>query len=1034
MPTETVQPLTSDPTPSLYVFISFAGADRDKAKAIAAFLDANQVRWFGDWLIPSGANWDDAIEQALNECNRMALLLSTASMFERDEAQREWFRFVRKGKTIHPLLIEDCPTLHSRFDRINYIDARADWEAALDRLLADLKNLPPPEIADPVTQYRHDRIAEWSLPRYELDHRFVNLTLTLDRPDDPQQRWHPVNDPPMRDLREVLEKAKDHAALVLIGAPGSGKSTLLRRLQLDHSQDRIDDGGEQISFFVALNEHKGHEAPREWLAKIWHERYPLMPKLEKLLANGRMLLLLDALNEMQPKQGSYADLIAEWKTFVQQSVREGNRLVFSCRSRDIGAAQLGSKELPVPLIDVQPMNSDQMQDFLRAYSPEHHERIWGELDGSPQFDLFQTPYFLKLLCEQVGASGELPKGRAGLFTGFVRRVLDREKDGELFQAGALLSARDRQKMATGRDWRDEFDLPTNGKLIPKLSQLAFDMQKDGSEVSLDYDEACRMLDDQQAEQILKAGVELNLLDEARDSIKFFHQSLQEYFAARLLAKKPNPALVCVEWEAAKVSPTLAETIAKLADGDPLPPLEQTGWEETTLTAAAMAKDQAGFVRSLVPENLALAARCAASAEVKISEELKQEIRWALVDRTKDMTADLRARIAAGESLGLLGDPRFIAISEVGQVQNLSHQIKKSEASATASGEFGKYLMPPLVTIPGGKYTIGVNKSDYEDETPAGEVRLDDFQIGKFPVTNAEYKLFMDAGGYEDERWWDTPESLAWRSGEATSEGRRQAWRETRKLLQDNWTEDEIRAQANWDTETKELYLEVRSEADEEFEERIAEWFPEGKVYRQPEFWDDARFNNPAQPVVGVTWFEARAYCNWLTANATNGMIFRLPTEAEFEAAARGKKGRQFPYGNKFDSARCNTFESHIRRTTPVGVFDNSTPEGAFDLSGNAYTWTSSIYDQDRFPYPYRSDDGREDITAIGVRRVLRGGAWFSLQVSARAVFRGNDLAAFRVNVVGFRVVAARPPSLNSVGDGARFAHARERESRSAVRR
>ncbi|MFN0109421.1 MAG: SUMF1/EgtB/PvdO family nonheme iron enzyme, partial [Blastocatellia bacterium] len=958
MPTE-----ITPPSPELYVFLSFAGEDRHIAEQVLSFLTEAGVRVFYDRNMRSGVNWDMTIEQALKDCDRMVLLLSSSSMPEKPEVYREWFYFARKNKPIHSLLIESVEgwELHSRFESGNYIPAHDDLEPALKHLLADLKNLPPPEIADPVTQYRHERIAEWSLPRYELDNRFVNLTLTMDRPEDKQQRWHPVNDPPMRDLREVLAKAKDNQALVLIGAPGSGKSTLLRRLQLDHSQDRLEvgfgDESQQVSFFVALNEHKGHEAPSEWLAKIWQDRYPLMPKLDKLLKSGRMLLLLDALNEMQPRKGSYAELIVEWKTFVQQSVREGNRLVFSCRSRDIGAAQLGSKELPVPLIDVQPMTGDQMQDFLQAYSPEHHERIWKELKGSKQFDLFQTPYFLKLLCEQVGASGNLPKGRAGLFTGFVRRVLDREKDGELFQAGVLLSARDRQKMASGKDWRDEFDLPANGKLIPKLSQLAFDMQKDGSEVSLDYDEACRMLDDQQAEQILKAGVELNLLDEARDSIKFFHQSLQEYFAARLLAKEPSAALVRVEWAADKVPEPLAETIAGLSDGEPLPPLEQTGWEETTLTASAMAKDQAGFVRSLVPENLALAARCAASAEVKISEELKQEIRWALVDRTKDMKADLRARIAAGESLGLIGDPRF----------------------ELRSGEFGKYLFPPLVAIPGSKYTIGDNKSDYDFEKPAGEVQLDDFQIGQFPVTNAEYKLFMDAGGYEDERWWDTPESLAWLSGEATSEGRRQSWRDDRKLLQDNWTENEIRAQANWDTETKELYLEVRSETDEEFEERIAEWFPEGQVYRQPEFWDDARFNNPAQPVVGVTWFEARAYCNWLTADAADGLIYRLPTEAEFEAAARGKKGRQFPYGSKFDSTRCNTFESHIRRTTPIGVFDNATPEGkdegAFDLSGNAYTWTLSVYDQEKFPYPYRSDDGREELAATGVRRVLRGGSW-----------------------------------------------------------
>lgn len=99
--------------------------------------------------------------------------------------------------------------------------------------------------------------------------------------------------------------------------------------------------------------------------------------------------------------------------------------------------------------------------------------------------------------------------------------------------------------------------------------------------------------------------------------------------------------------------------------------------------------------------------------------------------------------------------------------------------------------------------------------------------------------------------------------------------------------------------------------------------------------------------------------------------------------ARGKKGWLFPYGKTFDASKCNTFESHIRRTTPIGIFDNATPEGAFDLSGNAYTWTLSIYDQDKFPYEDRSDDGREDIHQTGVRRVLRGGSWIDDDGDAR---------------------------------------------------
>ncbi|MFN0084329.1 MAG: SUMF1/EgtB/PvdO family nonheme iron enzyme, partial [Blastocatellia bacterium] len=531
-------------------------------------------------------------------------------------------------------------------------------------------------------------------------------------------------------------------------------------------------------------------------------------------------------------------------------------------------------------------------------------------------------------------------------------------------------------------WRDEFELPERGALIRKLSELAYAMQlrgfeTEGAQVRIAYDDACAQLPGEQAEKILAAGIALNVLDkdDSLTEIVFFHQLLQEYFAARRLAKEPRPDLVEVEWSAEKVRPTLPEALSKLADGDPLPPLPQTGWEETTLTAAPMTKDRPGFLRDLMACNLPLAARCAASPEAGADEALKNEIRAALLERTRDPRADLRARIAAGEALGLLGDPRFVR----------------------CSGPHGEYLLPPMVEIAAGTYPMGDDKGQYDDEKPACRVTLPAFRIGQFPVTNAEYQCFLDADGYEEPRWWDTAESLDWLSGKGSTEGVKQQWREDRKTVQ-SWTEEYIRdlvKQNRWTSKEAEAWITWRNWTDEQWEIELEESFPAGKQYRQPDSWDDARFNNPAQPVVGITWFEARAYCNWLTANCGGETIYRLPTEAEFEAAARGAKGRTFPYGDKFDSNRCNTFESHIRRTTPIGVFDNATPEGAYDLSGNAFTWTLSIYDQEKFPYPYRSDDGREDIHQTGIKRVLRGGSWADFHRSARAACRDFYLPAFR---------------------------------------
>ena len=144
------------------------------------------------------------------------------------------------------------------------------------------------------------------------------------------------------------------------------------------------------------------------------------------------------------------------------------------------------------------------------------------------------------------------------------------------------------------------------------------------------------------------------------------------------------------------------------------------------------------------------------------------MRWALVERTQDAGADLRARIAAGLALGELGDPRF----------------------ARRHGPYGAYLLPPLIEIPGGTYRIGSDEGLYEDEAPVHGVELRPFAMAQFPVTNAEWALFMQAGGYEEERWWETEEARAWRRGEGTAEGPKQQWRDYRKYLQDNF--DSIR--------------------------------------------------------------------------------------------------------------------------------------------------------------------------------------------------------------------------------------------------
>ena len=166
-------------------------------------------------------------------------------------------------------------------------------------------------------------------------------------------------------------------------------------------------------------------------------------------------------------------------------------------------------------------------------------------------------------------------------------------------------------------------------------------------------------------------------------MQFAHQLFQEFFAARVLAEQPEPELVQVEWRAAAIAPGVHALLDTLGRGERLPELPATGWEETTQVAAAMTPDADGFVRDLMAPNLPLAGRCAVAPGVTVRDTLRAELRAALVARSRDPAADLRARIDAALALGPLGDPRF----------------------ERRTGPFGTYLLPPLVTVAGGTYRV-----------------------------------------------------------------------------------------------------------------------------------------------------------------------------------------------------------------------------------------------------------------------------------------------------------------------------------------
>ncbi len=250
-----------------------------------------------------------------------------------------------------------------------------------------------------------------------------------------------------------------------------------------------------------------------------------------------------------------------------------------------------------------------------------------------------------------------------------------------------------------------------------------------------------------------------------------------------------------------------------------------------------------------------------------------------------------------------------------------------QGRARAVGQFWRspYGEPEWVEIPAGEFWMGGEM--YDDEKPMHQVYLERYAIARTPVTNAQYRLFVEATKYK---------------------------------VSDHWKDGRP---------------------------------PSGKENH---------------PVVYVSWKDAMAYCRWLSQ--VTGKPITLPSEAEWEKAARGDRDRrEYPWG-EWAEGRANTEELGLKDTTPVGIFpEGASPYGCLDMASNVWEWTRSLWGQDwgnpEFKYPYQANDGREDMNAKGnVSRVLRGGSWTIDRRSARCAYRLWNFPASFDFIVGLRVL------------------------------
>jgi sulfatase modifying factor 1 len=169
----------------------------------------------------------------------------------------------------------------------------------------------------------------------------------------------------------------------------------------------------------------------------------------------------------------------------------------------------------------------------------------------------------------------------------------------------------------------------------------------------------------------------------------------------------------------------------------------------------------------------------------------------------------------------------------------------------------------------------------------------------------------------------------------------------------------------------------------------------------PPFWSDPNFNHPQQPVASVSWFEADEYCRWLASQT--GRPYRLPTEAEWERAARGgAEQKQFPWGDELPQSLPDYEKRWLTGPEPVARYAPNA-FGLFDICDNVHEWCSDWYDPNYYAVsPERNPRGPEQ----GQRKASRGGSWRHHIKVARCSARSSIPPEFQYADYGFRVACA----------------------------
>ena len=787
---------------------------------------------------------------------------------------------------------------------------------------------------------------------------------------------------------ELAEAIRLTPKLAIIGGAGSGKSTLLQWAGLAAAKQLLPNqtlSEEQAAFVQALGEQplvpillplrmftsycldKKDSISASGILHFIHyylnEKYTRLHLPEdffsRLLAERGCLVMFDGVDEVDAEQrASVGDAV---EAFVKdyQSNPNNRYLVTSRTTAYLGKAQVGGFRR----CDVQPLSPAQRNQLIYNWC----QAVDGEEEGCKEADdlikridnsdervqaLADTPLMVTIFALVYYKKKELPRQRAELYETAVAWLLTEEyKESETSQQ-------------LKEDWETRRQ---------RLQYIAFRMHDSGGKDLLEDDllelvwgyfgtpEQKRTACELARKFIRKVTERGGLLENQDQHYDFYsHRTFREFLVGRYIADELTPEKVL-----------MAQLRKVLGNSD---------WLEPVRLAA-------GY-RAIGSDNRPLDFILGLSELGRSAKQRTQALTWAglclsdlppkedpppkWIEARKTVSGQMleqlmadpplvapRLRYELGLALGEAGDPRF--------VPQPAARAKKLNV-----------ILPELVKIAAGDFRMGTSADDkkvieeqgaqsWENEEPDHTVRLSEYWIGKYPLTNAEFRCFYDDHGYDHQGLWSV-DGWHWRTGE-------------------------------WQSDLSVYPEEVRKD----YERWLARRPKERRG--QPFFWDDPRLNGSNLPVVGICWFEAQAYCTWLSK--VTGKKYGLPSEAQWEQAARGRQGYIWPWGSVWEAQRCNNFEAKdaLNTTSPVGMYPQGmSPYGAMDLAGNVWEWCADWYDSQE--YARRKDQAVLDPTgpADGKARVVRGGSWGTDRGYARSACRGGFGPGSFLNGLGFRVV------------------------------